>query len=84
VKGLVTRSVPDDQVGPEARASALRIAEGAPLVARWHKKFVRRLAEGTPISSAEADECFDCFDTEDFRSGYAAFLAKRKPQFRGR
>ena len=83
-KGLVTRVVPDDQVGAEARASALRIAEGAPLVARWHKKFVRRLADGTPISAAEADECFDCFDTEDFRAGYAAFLAKRKPQFEGR
>jgi len=37
-----------------------------------------------PVSAAEADECFACFDTEDFREGYAAFLAKRKPQFRGR
>jgi enoyl-CoA hydratase/carnithine racemase len=83
-KGLVTRVVPDDQVGTEARATALRIAEGAPLAARWHKKFVRRLAQGTPITADEADECFDCFDTEDFRAGYAAFLAKRKPQFHGR
>jgi enoyl-CoA hydratase/carnithine racemase len=82
--GLVTRVVPDDQVGAEARATALRIAEGAPLVARWHKKFVRRLAQGPPITADEADECFDCFDTEDFRAGYAAFLAKRKPQFHGR
>jgi enoyl-CoA hydratase/carnithine racemase len=83
-KGLVTRVVPDDQVAAEARASAERIAEGAPLVARWHKKFARRLAEGTPISAAERDECFDCFDTEDFRAGYAAFLAKAKPAFKGR
>jgi enoyl-CoA hydratase/carnithine racemase len=83
-KGLVTRVVPDDQVHAEARATATRIAEGAPLVARWHKKFVRRLAQGGPITETEADECFDCFDTEDFRSGYAAFLAKQKPQFSGR
>jgi enoyl-CoA hydratase len=54
------------------------------LVARWHKKFARRLANGTPITPAEADECFDCFDTEDFRIGYAAFLDKRKPGFTGR
>jgi len=83
-KGLVTRVVPDDQVAAEAAATAVRIAEGAPLVARWHKKFARRLADPTPISAAEADECFECFDTEDFRAGYAAFLAKRRPQFNGR
>jgi len=83
-KRLVTRVVPDEQVASEARASAERIAEGAPLVARWHKKFARRLAEGQPLTGAEYDECFDCFDTEDFRIGYSAFLAKTKPAFVGR
>ena len=83
-KGLVTRVVPDAEVASEARATAERIAEGAPLVARWHKKFARRLADPRPLSAAEVDECFDCFDTEDFRTGYAAFLAKRKPTFTGR
>ena len=83
-KGLVSRVVPDEQVAAEARATAERIAEGAPLVARWHKKFARRLASGVPVTAAEHDEAFDCFDTDDFREGYAAFLAKRKPAFRGR
>jgi enoyl-CoA hydratase/carnithine racemase len=83
-KGLVTRIVPDDQVAAEARATAERIAEGAPLVARWHKKFARRLADPRPLTDSERDECFDCFDTEDFRIGYAAFLAKRGPQFVGK
>jgi len=83
-KGLVTRVVADDEVASEVAATAARIADGAPLVARWHKKFARRLADPAPISEAEADECFDCFDTEDFRIGYAAFLAKQKPQFKGR
>ncbi|HEX5863606.1 MAG TPA: enoyl-CoA hydratase-related protein [Casimicrobiaceae bacterium] len=83
-KGLVTRVVPDSEVASEARATAERIAEGAPLVARWHKKFARRLADPRPLTAAEADECFDCFDTEDFRIGYAAFLAKKKPAFVGR
>ena len=83
-KRLVTRVVPDADVAAEALATAQRIAEGAPLVARWHKKFARRLAASRPLTPAEQDECFDCFDTEDFRLGYAAFLAKRKPEFVGR
>jgi len=83
-KGLVTRVVADGGVAAEARAAAQRIAAGAPLVARWHKKFARRLADPRPLTDAERDECFDCFDTEDFRIGCAAFLAKEEPGFVGR
>jgi enoyl-CoA hydratase len=83
-KGLVTRVVPDAKVEEEAYATARRIAEGAPLVARWHKKFLRRLEEGRPLTEAELDEGFACYDTEDFREGYKAFLEKRKPEFKGK
>jgi enoyl-CoA hydratase/carnithine racemase len=83
-KRLVTRIVADADVAREARTTAERIAEGAPLVARWHKKFARRLADPRPLCAAERDECFDCFDTEDFRIGYRAFLAKEKPRFVGK
>ncbi|HEY5365744.1 MAG TPA: enoyl-CoA hydratase-related protein [Casimicrobiaceae bacterium] len=83
-KRLVTRVVADADVASEARATAARIADGAPLCARWHKKFARRLSQDAPLTAAELDECFDCFDTEDFRIGYAAFLAKQKPAFVGR
>ena len=83
-KGLVTRIVPDDQVAAEAQATAQRIADGAPLVARWHKKFIRRLADPGAITQEDYLECFECFDTEDYRTGYADFLAKKKPVFAGR
>ncbi|NBS56643.1 MAG: enoyl-CoA hydratase/isomerase family protein [Betaproteobacteria bacterium] len=83
-KGLVTRVVPDDKVEEETLMSARRIAEGAPLVARWHKKFARRLADPAPLTDAEYDEGFACFGTEDFRIGYKAFLAKKTPDFEGR
>ena len=46
--GLVSRVVPDEQVAGEALATAQRIASGAPLVARWHKQFARRLKDATP------------------------------------
>lgn len=83
-KGLVSRVVPDAGVVEEAYAAARRIAEGAPLVARWHKKFMRRLQDPAPLTETELDEGYLCYDTEDFRTGYQAFLAKTKPGFKGR
>jgi enoyl-CoA hydratase/carnithine racemase len=83
-KKLVHRVVADDQVEAEAFATARRIAAGAPLVARWHKQFLRRLAVDAPLSEAERDEGFRCYDTEDFRIGYRAFLDKTTPDFVGR
>lgn len=81
---LVNRVVPDVKLESEVYDTAKRISEGAPLAARWHKKFVRRLLEPKPLREDELDESFDCFDTEDFRIGYRAFLEKKKPQFKGR
>ncbi len=83
-KGLVTRVVPDERVEEEAYATARRIADGAPLVARWHKRFMRRLADPTPLAAADIDEGYACYDTEDFRIGYTSFLAKTQPKFKGR
>jgi len=82
-KGIVSRVVADDQVEVEAYATARRIADGAPLVARWHKKFLRRLESPAPLTEAETDEAYACYDTADFRAGYRAFLAKQKPKFTG-
>ena len=82
--GLVNRITDDDKVETEARETARRIADGAPLVARWHKKFVRRLLDPRPLTPAEADESYAAVGTEDYRVGVRAFLAKQKPRFEGR
>ena len=83
-KGLVNRVVPDDKVEEESLAAARRVAEGAPLVARWHKKFARRLSNPRPIAKSERDEAYACYDTEDFKIGVKAFLAKQKPLFKAK
>lgn len=83
-KGLVNRIVADDEVEAEVYATARRIAESAPLVNRWHKKFIDRLSDPSELSADEIDEGFHCFGTLDFQIGYRAFLEKKKPQFTGR
>lgn len=83
-KGLVTRVVPAAQVDDEAYATARRIAAGAPLVAGWHKQWIRRLQDGRPLTDAEKAASFAFLDTEDYREGLAAFLEKRKPAFKAR
>ncbi len=48
--GLVNRVVADADLETEVLATAKRIADGAPLAARWHKQFVRRLLEPAPLT----------------------------------
>lgn len=82
-KGLLSRVVDDDKVFDEAAACAARICAGAPLVARWHKQWVKRLMTGTPLDEREQRAAFDFLATADYREGLDAFLAKRPPRFTG-
>lgn len=83
-KGMVNRVVEVAGFDAEIEATVQRICAGAPLSARWHKKFIARLRRGGPLDEAELEEGYACFETQDYGIGYRSFLAKERPQFVGR
>lgn len=83
-KGLLSRLVPDEAVQEEAMALARRIAAGAPLSNRFHKRALQRLRGPLPVTAEEIQTNNDFAYTEDFREATRAFLEKRKPVFQGR
>jgi len=84
LRGLVGRVVDIDAFDDELAATVRRIAAGAPLVARAHKRMVRRLGQGAPLSDAELAASFDWLATDDYREGLAAFAERRAPVFKGK
>jgi enoyl-CoA hydratase/carnithine racemase len=83
-KGLLSRLVADDAVETEAMALAERIGTGSPLSARFHKAAIRKVRGELPITPEEDLAVNGFADTEDFKAASAAFLAKRKPVWKGR
>jgi len=84
--GLVSRTVPADQLMAEAAALAEKIASKAPLAVKWSASAIKRGIE-TDIDSGiaiEADLFGMCFATEDQKEGMRAFLERRPPEFKGR
>ena len=82
-KGLLTRVVPDDDVHTEVIATAQHIATGAPLVAKWHKQWIARLMNLSPLSEVEKRASFAFIESADYAEGLAAFIGKYPPRFTG-
>jgi enoyl-CoA hydratase/carnithine racemase len=82
-KGLVTRVVDDTVLESEVMATARRIADGAPLAAAWHRAAVHRVGDAAPYNEAELEAQHDYAETADYKEGFAAFLRREKPVFRG-
>ncbi|MGH7921406.1 MAG: enoyl-CoA hydratase-related protein [Candidatus Dormibacteraceae bacterium] len=84
--GIVNRVVPAEVTVEVAVDLARKAGNQAPIAARLAKESVNRALE-TPLQEGLAGErksFYFLFGTEDQKEGMAAFLGKRKPQFKGR
>ncbi len=84
--GLTNRVVAMEQVLPEARALALKLARGPRFALGMTKEMLNR-EPGMSLEEAleaEAQAQQICMATRDFREAYEAFVAKREPRFEGR
>ena len=84
--GLVSKLTAPDELVAEAMAMAEKIASNAPLAVKWANAAIKRgvqvdIESGIAI---EADLFGMCFGTEDQKEGMAAFLEKRKAEFKGK
>ena len=82
--GLVSEVLPDaDAVMVRAGELATNLAGHAPLTLRVTKEGLRRLRDEGP-GAEDKDLIETAYMSADFREGMEAFLAKRKPEWKGR
>lgn len=84
--GLVNAVHPAEELEAKTMEFAEKLAEKAPIALRYSKEAVK-LASRSNLDEGlrrEIDLFALCFATEDKKEGVAAFLEKRKPEFKGK
>ena len=84
--GLDSRVVPHETLLDEVRKIAARIASQSPLAVMANKEMVNAALETTLTQGVQFERRLfhSLFAFEDQKEGMAAFVEKRKPQFKGR
>ena len=83
--GLVNHVVPDGDLDSRVEAFARKLAAGATLAIRYTKVSVNLGLKQLVTTILDASIAYEMttFATADHREAVAAFLDKRKPQFKG-
>jgi enoyl-CoA hydratase/carnithine racemase len=84
--GLVDRVVPDAELWNATTEIARTISGNAPLAIKAAKITIAQVLKDPDKRDMDAIKAIGtaCMDSEDFREGRQAFMAKRKPQFKGK
>jgi len=81
-RGLATLVLPVDQLEAETIKIAAELSTRAPSTVKATKAMLLRLRDHRRPSTGSADDILrECYGSDDFREGVAAFLDGRKPRF---
>jgi enoyl-CoA hydratase/carnithine racemase len=80
--GLLTRAVGD--LDSDLSATIARILDGSPVSHRHHKHFTRQAVDvGQALDAEDVGRSYAAVETDDYREGIQAFIARRAPKFPG-
>jgi 2-(1,2-epoxy-1,2-dihydrophenyl)acetyl-CoA isomerase len=84
--GMIWKAVPDDQLMPQAKALALKLAQGPTFALGLTKTAIDASLDNDLDTqlALERDSQKAASESQDFREGVAAFLEKRPAKFRGK